>query len=768
MMYRSEYEDNWGEYETLQHYPECDGDGDTESDLDDLEVRLYSQIHHGNIDDEEQETSDQQNEVLLKSPIKDNDYTLSKIAVSNLSTTVASNKAKQETSKSNASINLEHFLTRSGDGDKSDESDQVITINQIKKSKKNKEKTECKNKRQSRFGEDEDSITQCKTKKKKVKTKRYLEKTDLKHADGKIDSSSSDVEDIIEVSPKTKPTKVDCIVVTDTEDEVIVLGDSDTNSDTTNIDSADAIEDDRINQGSEDICKKSSDEVMSFDEDSNDNDEEYEDVDESKTDESEDDDEDDVSDESNNNEDMALDIDIDTDDEDDIKVHTSGKPAIVLDCSELSDIEDMSLGDIHNAMGECDWSIDPADIPQFHVSTRGRYFLKSIECRNCRKRGHLSKECPKPKKIAVCILCGLDGHLQRNCPNSLCLNCSLPGHIQRNCGAPQKSRYIECNRCHMYGHINRECPDHWRQFHLSTIPGEKLVMGSKKYRENEITCCYNCGMDTHFGHECDEPRINQYINPNLPFVQQYNRSVSIQLEQGLFDCSEHEQGPPHKKHHITFGEHDNTHEPPKKRFKAKNQKEPQNLMSVQVNKKWASFAQNVSERLQTKVTKTKSKKQMRKEKELERANQHYAEHIALKQHASGDFPRGKKQSSDFKHSRMQENLTIRIQEDKQESNARKVGKCKQKKMAWWEGNRKQNKQNGKSAFNDEHGTEWWDKNARKHKNKQQKIQNEKHDTNLQQSNTGLFQNKGKQNKKNQGRGGFKVTVSNRGFRTAHR
>uniref|UniRef100_A0A9J7ZAG0 Zinc finger CCHC domain-containing protein 7 n=1 Tax=Cyprinus carpio carpio TaxID=630221 RepID=A0A9J7ZAG0_CYPCA len=82
-----------------------------------------------------------------------------------------------------------------------------------------------------------------------------------------------------------------------------------------------------------------------------------------------------------------------------------------------------------------------------------RYYIeKSITCHNCSKSGHLSKNCPRAKKVPCCSLCGLRGHLLRTCPNRHCSNCSLPGHTYDDC-LERAYWHKCCRRCGMTGHF---------------------------------------------------------------------------------------------------------------------------------------------------------------------------------------------------------------------------------------------------------------------------------------------------------------------------
>ena len=56
----------------------------------------------------------------------------------------------------------------------------------------------------------------------------------------------------------------------------------------------------------------------------------------------------------------------------------------------------------------------------------------------------------KPK-VVTCVLCGTQGHNDRQCPKALCFICSEVGHQIREC-PNKKLRYMTCHRCCMQGH----------------------------------------------------------------------------------------------------------------------------------------------------------------------------------------------------------------------------------------------------------------------------------------------------------------------------
>ncbi|XP_048053584.1 zinc finger CCHC domain-containing protein 7 [Megalobrama amblycephala] len=193
-------------------------------------------------------------------------------------------------------------------------------------------------------------------------------------------------------------------------------------------------------------------------------------------------------------------------------------------------------GDIQNwAVSEKDkWAqICNKRVGLRQVSNRfsNRYYVeKSVTCHNCRKTGHLSKNCPTPKKLPCCSLCGLLGHLLRTCPNRHCSNCSLPGHTYDDC--LEKAYWHKCcHRCGMTGHFIDACPEIWRQYHLTTTLGP-LCKSSDPEACRKPAYCYNCSRKGHFGHECSQRRMYNGTYPTLPFISYYDTTKD-------FNCREH-------------------------------------------------------------------------------------------------------------------------------------------------------------------------------------------------------------------------------------
>jgi cellular nucleic acid-binding protein len=63
-----------------------------------------------------------------------------------------------------------------------------------------------------------------------------------------------------------------------------------------------------------------------------------------------------------------------------------------------------------------------------------------MRCGNCRKEGHLIRECPEP---LICPRCGKD-HMLRDCPEpAVCRSCGEEGHMAKEC----PTRVDTCKNC---------------------------------------------------------------------------------------------------------------------------------------------------------------------------------------------------------------------------------------------------------------------------------------------------------------------------------
>ncbi|XP_063770716.1 zinc finger CCHC domain-containing protein 7 isoform X1 [Pseudophryne corroboree] len=183
--------------------------------------------------------------------------------------------------------------------------------------------------------------------------------------------------------------------------------------------------------------------------------------------------------------------------------------------------------------GGIQWSVSEKDseaqIANYSPFRRvnNRYYTgdKNVVCRNCNRQGHLSKNCPVPKKLPACCLCGKRGHLQYSCPAPYCSNCFLPGHGYKDC-TDRPHWQKNCHRCSMTGHYADACPEIWRQYHLTVVPGPAKRSMSASSPKDVIYCC-NCGRRGHCGYECNERRMYSSVFPSCELVFTYDEKHDI-------------------------------------------------------------------------------------------------------------------------------------------------------------------------------------------------------------------------------------------------
>ncbi|TMS17594.1 Zinc finger CCHC domain-containing protein 7 [Larimichthys crocea] len=204
-----------------------------------------------------------------------------------------------------------------------------------------------------------------------------------------------------------------------------------------------------------------------------------------------------------------------------------GDSNIQLNLSYWSSSEDDS-GDEDQNMNT--WAVSLKDKCGADPSLPVRYFAPggSLICNICNRTGHLAKSCYYHKKCPTCVLCGIQGHIQRDCPSRPCPICGLPSHGFRPCERPPLWNQ-HCQRCGVAGHLSDTCPDTWRQYHL-TIQLDVPLRPRTVHTLNRQKCtahCYNCSVMGHYGYECTKRRMISGTSPSLPYVCHYDTMEDI-------------------------------------------------------------------------------------------------------------------------------------------------------------------------------------------------------------------------------------------------
>ncbi|KAF6210668.1 hypothetical protein GE061_013775 [Apolygus lucorum] len=138
---------------------------------------------------------------------------------------------------------------------------------------------------------------------------------------------------------------------------------------------------------------------------------------------------------------------------------------------------------------------------EWYISHRDRFPEKrwTPRCDICRQGDHLARNCPK--QDPTCHMCGVQGHTNQDCPNSICLQCGTRnGQYTATCRHCMHMMQRPCFNCNQTGHESKFCPEKWREFH-STVEG--AVVKTKRTENGPFMCC-NCGATNHAYEECNQ------------------------------------------------------------------------------------------------------------------------------------------------------------------------------------------------------------------------------------------------------------------------
>ncbi|XP_051276597.1 zinc finger CCHC domain-containing protein 7-like isoform X2 [Dicentrarchus labrax] len=208
-----------------------------------------------------------------------------------------------------------------------------------------------------------------------------------------------------------------------------------------------------------------------------------------------------------------------------------GDSSIQLNLSYRDSSEDESGDEDHNVKSVKDtWAVSDKDKYGRYQPFPIRYFVPgpSLICNVCNRTGHLAKSCYYHKKCPTCVLCGIQGHIQRDCPGRPCPSCGLRSHGFKPCERPPLWNQ-HCQRCGMAGHLSDACPDTWRQYHLTIqleVPLRPRTVQTLKH-EKCPAHCYNCSERGHYGYECTKRRMISGTFPSLPYVCHYDTMEDI-------------------------------------------------------------------------------------------------------------------------------------------------------------------------------------------------------------------------------------------------
>lgn len=173
-----------------------------------------------------------------------------------------------------------------------------------------------------------------------------------------------------------------------------------------------------------------------------------------------------------------------------------------------------------------------------------RYFLRYYErnvlkCGLCDEGGHLGSQCRL--SLDKCIFCGSSYHGFQKCPEMTCNLCGLPGHLWRNCSGGNK-----CSECGSAGHSAEGCI-------ASKKPcGKKVVMKIRCLfckKNGHANCRDSKGIETLSKQTCSRCGIqghNEGLCPNkkrsdkLSLFREHVREAMVEFPDisGFMNCKE--------------------------------------------------------------------------------------------------------------------------------------------------------------------------------------------------------------------------------------
>lgn len=134
----------------------------------------------------------------------------------------------------------------------------------------------------------------------------------------------------------------------------------------------------------------------------------------------------------------------------------------------------------------------PSDTGALPLAEGRRYFQDTLLCYECRKTGHLARDCEE-KVATICGLCGTAGHKRTSCPQRICRNCENTGHDEKSCRKrPVASEHRKCK--YAKHHSAQDCPSFYRTYIINKEP----VVSRRT--------CALCFSSSHFTSDCSDSR----------------------------------------------------------------------------------------------------------------------------------------------------------------------------------------------------------------------------------------------------------------------